>query len=184
MRTSVSNTTPWSARPLISDRTISLGSRNSGIPYARTPPSSWRASNTVTPWPIWIRSPAQASPAGPDPMTAILLPVGGVTEAACLRPRLRSSSATNLSRCPIAMGRPFLPRTHASSHWLSCGQTLPHTAGSALSSRMMVAAPEVSPTATSSMKSLILMPTGHPSTHTGRLHSRHRDASSVAISVS
>ena len=38
----------------------------------------------------------------------------------------------NLSSCPIANGSPFIPKTHFPSHWDSCGQTLPHTAGKAL----------------------------------------------------
>ena len=39
-------------------------------------------------------------------------------------------SATYRSRRPMATGSPLMPRTQFFSHWVSCGQTRPHTAGS------------------------------------------------------
>ncbi len=42
--TFVSTSTPISLRPSISWRTISLGRRNSGMPYTRTPPGVCSAS--------------------------------------------------------------------------------------------------------------------------------------------
>ena len=48
MTTLVSMSTPSSFRPSISWRTISLGRRNSGMPYTSTPPAVCSASYTVT----------------------------------------------------------------------------------------------------------------------------------------
>src|SRR3972149_3717019 len=50
------------------------------------PPAAWRASKTVTSWPLFTSSPAAVRPAGPEPTTATDLPVarGG---AAGGRPR-------------------------------------------------------------------------------------------------
>ena len=53
--------------------TSSLGSLNSGIPYTSTPPGSWSASNMVTSYPFLAKSPAQVSPAGPDPIIATFI---------------------------------------------------------------------------------------------------------------
>ena len=73
--TFVSNLTPSSLTFSISFlTTFCFGRRNSGIPYTRTPPSSCSASNTVTSYPSFARSPAQVSPDGPEPMTATLCP--------------------------------------------------------------------------------------------------------------
>ena len=75
MTTFVSNLTPSSLTFSISFlTTFCFGRRNSGIPYTRTPPSSCSASNTVTSYPSFARSPAQVSPDGPEPMTATLCP--------------------------------------------------------------------------------------------------------------
>ena len=48
MTTSVSMSTPIALRPSISWRTMSLGRRNSGMPYTSTPPGVCSASYTVT----------------------------------------------------------------------------------------------------------------------------------------
>ena len=92
--------------------------------------------------PIWIRSPAQASPAGPLPMMATFLPLAAPalrqSELARSRAPNRRRSARG-TRCPT--GSPFLPSTHPDSHWSSTGHTRPVIAGSALSSRTFAAAP-------------------------------------------
>ena len=66
--------TPILPRLSISTSTILFGKRNSGIPYFNTPPISCNASNTVTSYPYLAISPANANPAGPEPITAILMP--------------------------------------------------------------------------------------------------------------
>ncbi len=62
--------TPILRRLAISWSTIALGRRNSGMPYLRTPPATWRASKTVTWRPARAQSAAQVRPPGPLPMTA------------------------------------------------------------------------------------------------------------------
>ena len=64
----------------------------------------------------------------PDPTTAILCPLlaGLLAEAAPCR---LCQSATNRSSRPIPTGSPLMPRVHFSSHCVSCGHTLPQTAG-------------------------------------------------------
>ena len=42
---------------------------------------------------------------------------------------LMCQSATKRSRRPMPTGSPLMPRTHLLSHWVSCGQTRPQTAG-------------------------------------------------------
>ncbi len=108
--------TPSLSRKLTSCATISFGSLNSGIPYMRTPPGLWKASNTVTSWPLTIRSPATVSPAGPDPTTATFFPVGSALGGSSPVPFSLSQSAANRSRLPMATGSPFLARMHTPSH--------------------------------------------------------------------
>ena len=162
--------------------TISFGRRNSGMPYMSTPPALCSASKIVTSCPIWTRSPATVSPAGPAPTTATRLPVGAPIPGISTFPVTRSKSATNRSRRPMATGSPFFPRTHGISHCSSWGQTRPHTAGSALVSLIFLAASMNFPLATRSMNSGIWTLTGHPFTHCGFLHWMQRDASRMARS--
>ena len=44
-------------------------------------------------------------------------------------PKVLCQSATKRSSLPIPTDSPFIPRTHFDSHCVSCGHTLPHTAG-------------------------------------------------------
>ena len=67
------NLTPILDKLSISTSTILLGRRNSGIPYFNTPPISCKASNTVTSYPCLAISPANESPAGPEPITATFM---------------------------------------------------------------------------------------------------------------
>ncbi len=84
----------------------------------------------MTSYPNFARSPAQVTPAGPEPITATFLPFvfSGFSGEI---PFSLAQSATNLSNFPIEIGSPFIPRIHTPSHWLSCGHTRPHTAGRA-----------------------------------------------------
>ena len=45
---------------------------------------------------------------------------------------LSAQSATKRSSFPMETASPLMPRMHLPSHWVSCGQTRPQTAGSAL----------------------------------------------------
>ncbi len=86
----------------------------------------------------------------------------------------------NRSRCPTATGSPPRPRTHFSSHWTSCGQTLPARAGRSLSRYSSAAAWANRPWATKSRNSGIRTATGQPETQGAFLHWRQRRASSMA----
>ena len=64
---------------------------NSGMPYRSSPPGSSARSNTATVWPARVSCWAAASPAGPEPTTATVLPVchsGGCGRHPALVPRL------------------------------------------------------------------------------------------------
>ena len=152
------------------------------MPYTSTPPAWCSASKIVTSWPCRIRSPATVSPAGPAPTTATFLPVGAALGGIKRLPCSRSQSAAKRSSLPMATGSSFFPTIQSFSHWSSCGQTLPHTAGRLLRSFSLRAAPAKSPSAISAMKAGISISTGHPSRHFGFLHCRQRRASSCASS--
>ncbi len=70
-----SNLTPRWRRFPVSDSTIALGRRNSGMPYTSTPPGLCSASKMVTLWPFTAMSAAMVRPAGPLPTTATRQPV-------------------------------------------------------------------------------------------------------------
>ena len=82
-------------------------------------------------------------------------------------------SAINLSNFPIETGSPLIPNTHLPSHWLSCGQTLPQTAGKALYFATSFAASSNSPFFIYPIKLGMSIDTGHPSTHLGFLQPKH-----------
>ncbi len=160
-----------------------MGSLNSGMPYISTPPAACRASNMVTLCPSLARSAAQVSPAGPEPITATFLPVGGaswVGDLFSLWPR--SQSATYLSMRPMAMGAFFLPSVQTCSHCVSCGQTLPQMAGRAFLLLSILTASGISPSRTALMNSGISTFTGQPLTHMRLGHWMQREASSLTIS--
>ena len=89
----------------------------------------------MTWYPFLASSPAQVSPAGPEPTTATFLPLDSGLWGAALT-FSRYQSAANRSSRPMATGSPLMPRTHFASHWVSWGQTRPDTAGRALSAAM------------------------------------------------
>ena len=75
----------------------------------------------------------------------------------------------------------FLPMTQVSSHWFSCGQTRPQTAGSAELARRMRAASRKSPSAILWMNPGMSISAGQLVTHCGFLQRRQRSASSMAV---
>ena len=166
-----------------SRRTIALGSLNSGIPYARTPPQSWSASKMVTSWPRMTRSLATVSPEGPEPTMATFFPVLGAISGISVFPSAASQSARKRSSRPMAIGAPFLPRMHIFSHCSSWGQTRPQTAGKAFVSLIFFTPEPKSRSTMHLMKPGILIPTGQPCRQSGFLHCRQREASETAISV-
>ena len=80
----------------------------------------------------------------------------------------------------MATGSPRLPRMQFASHCVSCGQTRPVTAGSALSESRLSAAALMFPSARKLMKRGMLTITGQPCTQCAFLHLRQRCASSIA----
>ena len=91
-------------------------------------------------------------------------------------------SATKRSSLPMEIGSPLKPRIHFPSHWLSCGQTRPQPAGSALDSAIVAAASLNLPSFTSEMNFGMLIDTGQPLTHCAFLQFKQRVASSCASS--
>src|SRR4030042_1049663 len=127
----------------------------------------------VTLCPNLCRSAAQVNPAGPEPITATFLPVGGgrfgdeSSSAICSR----SQSATYLSSLPMAIGAPFLDSVHTCSHCDSCGQTRPHMPGKAFLPFITLTDSGMSLSRIAFMNSGISTFTGQPTTH-GRLGHR------------
>ena len=111
---------------------MTSGNRNSGMPYFSTPPATCSASKTVTWTPLRASSPAQARPAGPEPTMAAFFWAGTPVAGNSSHPRPMAQSATNRSSLPMDTGWYLTPTTQVASHCDSCGQTRPHTAGSAL----------------------------------------------------
>ena len=163
---------------------ITSGRRNSGMPYFSTPPATCSASKMVTLTPLRARSPAQARPDGPEPMMAALF---CAVESICggsSQPRPMAASATKRSSRPMATGLNFAPTTQVASHCDSCGQTRPHTAGSALDVFRIWYERLMSRFCRAAMKPGISMPTGQPGTQRGFLQRRQRSASCSAPSRS
>ena len=127
------------------------------------------------------RLPAHERPEGPAPITATRCPFFSIFFASVFTFFI-CQSATKRSRRPIPTDSPFIPRTHFDSHCVSCGQTLPQTAGRELVSVIILYAPSKSPSATRAINSGICTATGHPATHGRVLQLRQRFASSIACS--
>lgn len=94
-----------------------------GIPYCSNPPILSFLSYTVTVWPALFNWWAAANPAGPDPTTAIFLPVLLVGGWGTIQPCSNAWSIIAHSIFLIVTGGSEIPRTHAPSH--GAGQTLP-----------------------------------------------------------
>ena len=92
-------------------------------------------------------------------------------------------SATNLSNLPIDTASDFIPSIHTPSHWLSCGHTLPQTAGNELLLAITLAAPSISSSLIFVINPGMSIPTGHPPTHFGFLQAKHLLASAIASSL-
>ena len=89
-------------------------------------------------------------------------------------------SPTKRSSRPMATGSILRAITHWLSHWVSCGQTRPHTDGRMFASRITLNAPSMSFTSRWRMNRGMWMATGQPLMQVGRLHCRQRSASRSA----
>ena len=68
-------------------------------------------------------------------MTATFLPVRRAVHFIFI-PCSFAQSATKRSSLPMETASPLMPLMHLPSHWVSCGQTRPQTAGSELDSEI------------------------------------------------
>jgi hypothetical protein len=107
-----------------------------------------------------ISTSAQANPEGPAPTMATFLPVSvpGWISTPFSR---RSYSQANDSSTPMSTGSPIFFRTHAPSHNLSCGQTLPHISGRKFVFRKTLAASKNLPSSIKNSARDISLPAGH-----------------------
>ena len=82
----------------------------------------------------------------------------------------------------MATGSSVSPTVQTPSHWVSCGQTRPQTAGSRLVDVMTSYAPWKFFSPILAMNAGMSMETGQPRTHGSSAHCRHRSASRSAFS--
>src|SRR5712671_4625459 len=85
------------------------------MPYRRRPPIRSAFSNTVTAWPARFSCCAAASPDGPEPTIAILLPVRVSGSSGLIHPSSQARSTIVFSITLIVTGGSLMPRTHAAS---------------------------------------------------------------------
>mmetsp|Transcript_33327 Transcript_33327/g.51718 ORF Transcript_33327/g.51718 Transcript_33327/m.51718 type:complete len:323 (-) Transcript_33327:446-1414(-) len=122
--------TPSAWRSSMRRWTTRLSSFMFGIPYIISPPGFWSRSNTVTLCPIWFSSSAAASPAGPEPTTAMLAPERSLGMRALTQPSWNPRSMMEYSMFLMVTGAATRPATHAPSH--GAGHTRPVNSGKLL----------------------------------------------------
>ena len=84
-------------------------------------------SNTVTRWPALFNWSAAASPAGPEPTTAMRLPVRCAGGRGVIQPSSKARSMIAFSMPLMVTGSALMPRTHDPSH--GAGQRRPVNSG-------------------------------------------------------
>mmetsp|Transcript_25909 Transcript_25909/g.86846 ORF Transcript_25909/g.86846 Transcript_25909/m.86846 type:complete len:270 (-) Transcript_25909:385-1194(-) len=110
--------------------TFSLASFMLGMPYMSKPPGFSSRSYTVTVCPRRLSMSAAASPAGPDPMTATVLPVRTAGGCASTQPSRNAFSMMAYSAFLMVTGESMSPATQAPSH--GAGHTRPVNSGKLL----------------------------------------------------
>ena len=102
-------------------------------------------SSTATVCPARVSCWAAASPAGPDPMTATVLPVWRSGTCGVTQPSSKARSMIETSTCLMVTASELMPRTHAVSH--GAGQSRPVNSGKLFvaCSRSAAARPVVAP---------------------------------------
>mmetsp|Transcript_11490 Transcript_11490/g.22898 ORF Transcript_11490/g.22898 Transcript_11490/m.22898 type:complete len:252 (-) Transcript_11490:522-1277(-) len=123
----VTNSMPSERRRSTRRSTVSLESFMLGMPYMRRPPMRSSLSKTVTECPIWLSSSAAASPAGPLPTTATVIPVLTFGTRGVMYPSSQALSTMEYSMFLMVTGESTRPATHAPSH--GAGQTRPVNSG-------------------------------------------------------
>ena len=109
---------------------ISFSNLKFGMPYLNSPPILSSLSKTVTLCPALLSCCAAARPAGPDPITATVLPVLVLGIWGLIQPSLKAFSTIYFSIFSIEIGSSIIPNTQAFSH--GAGQSLPVNSGKLL----------------------------------------------------
>ena len=81
-----------------------FSSLNAGMPYRSRPPGASSRSKTVTACPALVSCWAAASPAGPEPITATIRPVGAAGGIGVTQPDANARSMISTSTCLIVTG--------------------------------------------------------------------------------
>ncbi len=131
-------------------------------------------SYTATVWPARVSCCAAASPAGPEPTTATVLPVRRAGGCGSVQPFANASSAIACSIDLIVTAGWLMPSTHDDSH--GAGQSLPVSSGKLFVAcrRSLAALP--SPRQVRSFHSGMRLPSGQPWWQKGTPQSMQRPA--------
>ena len=125
-----SKRTPSASISAMRRATTLFGSFMLGMPYTKRPPGRWSRSYTVTACPRWFKSCATVRPAGPDPITATVLPLLRAGICGCISPWSNAASMMKRSlsfmETALAVGV-ALRHEHARSH--GAGHTYPVNSG-------------------------------------------------------
>src|SRR5579885_3048738 len=129
-------------------------------------------SKTVTRWPARAACCAQASPAGPEPITATFFPVRRSGGCGATQPASQAWSMMLFSIALIVTGSLLMLRTHASSH--GAGQTRPVNSGKLLVACSRWIASRQRLRYTRSFQSGMMFPSGQPLWQKGMPQSMQR----------
>ena len=117
---------------------------------------------------------AAASPAGPEPITATVLPVKRSDGSGTTVPLAKASSIVRSSTCLMVTASAFIPITHAVSQ--GAGQSRPVNSGKLFVACRRSIASFISPRQIKSFHSGIKFPSGQPSWQNGIPQSMQRPA--------
>ena len=110
--------------------TCSFSILKSGIPYRRRPPILSSRSYTATVWPTRVSCCATASPAGPEPTTATVLPLRRAGGSGLTQPFSNAWSTIETSTCLMVTAGWLMPSTQDASQ--GAGQSRPVNSGKLL----------------------------------------------------
>ena len=167
-----SNFTPSASSSSTRRSIIHFSSFASGTPNRISPPGASSRSWTVTVCPTWLSSAAAASPAGPEPMTAIERPVRCAGWRGTIQPSSKPRWTIAYSICLIITGSSSIARTHADSH--GAGQIRPVNSGKLLVACSWSHAARQSSRRTRSFQSGIRLPSGQAELQNGTPQSMQR----------
>jgi hypothetical protein len=131
-------------------------------------------SKTATVWPARVSCCAAASPAGPEPTTATVLPVRRPGGSASTQPFAKASSMIETSICLIVTAGWLIPSTHELSQ--GAGQSRPVNSGKLFVAWSRSIAARPSPRQVRSFHSGMRFPSGQPWWQNGTPQSMQRPA--------